>query len=475
MEVQNPTIDKAMSQVNLSPSKGFFVNMLTRDIELDDSILDLVDNCVDGAMRNNIKKTKNDNPYKGYLVDITINGENFIIEDNCGGIPLGIAKNYAFRLGRSPDTPSDDGLATVGMYGIGMKRAIFKMGQHAIVSSKTITDSFSVIFTEEWLIDDNSWEIPMVPMIDKIEGVGTRIVISDLSSGVRHDFSGKTAFVENLTKKVGEHLGYIIEKGLRIRINDIVVKPKKISFLFDYNAKEGTGLAPYVYKGTYNDVNIELLVGLYRNLPEESELESAENGDLGSPESDIAGWTVICNDRVIYYADKTMRTGWGEAGVPKYHTQFVSIAGIVKFYTNKPEQLPVGTTKRTIEGNSEIYLITKNFMREGLKCFTNYTNKWKIDIEGEKENKQKAEVVSEKEIVKYFLEETALMKKIGDSGKRYLPRLPIPKEANKKIMIRFSKPKEEIDKVSKIVYDNYDASPSDVGAKCFEIVLRGKR
>ena len=34
-----------------SPTKQFFVSMLTRDISLADAILDLLDNCLDGAMR----------------------------------------------------------------------------------------------------------------------------------------------------------------------------------------------------------------------------------------------------------------------------------------------------------------------------------------------------------------------------------------------------------------------------------------
>ena len=34
------------------PAKRFFVDMLVRDIELQDAILDLLDNCVDGAMRS---------------------------------------------------------------------------------------------------------------------------------------------------------------------------------------------------------------------------------------------------------------------------------------------------------------------------------------------------------------------------------------------------------------------------------------
>lgn len=39
------------------PTKQFFVSMLTRDISLADAILDLIDNCLDGALRIAGKKT----------------------------------------------------------------------------------------------------------------------------------------------------------------------------------------------------------------------------------------------------------------------------------------------------------------------------------------------------------------------------------------------------------------------------------
>lgn len=33
------------------PTKEFFIDMLTRDIELNDAILDMLDNCLDGVVR----------------------------------------------------------------------------------------------------------------------------------------------------------------------------------------------------------------------------------------------------------------------------------------------------------------------------------------------------------------------------------------------------------------------------------------
>ena len=114
------------------PTKRFFVSMLTRDISLADAILDLVDNCLDGALR---VANGNNVDYSQYFVKISLNDDYFSIEDNCGGIPRDIAKNYAFKMGREPDDERDSDNETIGMYGVGMKRAIFKMGRSCYCQS----------------------------------------------------------------------------------------------------------------------------------------------------------------------------------------------------------------------------------------------------------------------------------------------------------------------------------------------------
>ena len=84
-----------------SPTKTFFVHMLTRDIELKDAILDLLDNCIDGVLRRiSTQKRKSKTPYENYWAKITLNQNEFIIEDNCGGIPKKLAINSAFMMGR---------------------------------------------------------------------------------------------------------------------------------------------------------------------------------------------------------------------------------------------------------------------------------------------------------------------------------------------------------------------------------------
>ena len=62
-----------------------------------------------------------------YVISIVISPGKFSITDNCGGMTINEAQNYAFSFGRSDSMPGDD--YSIGVYGIGMKRAAFKLCQ----------------------------------------------------------------------------------------------------------------------------------------------------------------------------------------------------------------------------------------------------------------------------------------------------------------------------------------------------------
>src|SRR5262245_31613469 len=137
------------------PAKAFFVSMLTRDIDLQDAILDLLDNCVDGAIRTRTQKMADDDSLEGFWAKIKFDDKRFTIEDNCGGIPWEIAKEYAFGMGKPDGIPTKPG--TIGVVGIGMKRAIFKMGRECYVHSSHKDDAFLVTIPPKWFDDDTKW------------------------------------------------------------------------------------------------------------------------------------------------------------------------------------------------------------------------------------------------------------------------------------------------------------------------------
>ena len=153
------TINHEQDQAIALPTKEFFVSMLTRDISLIDAILDLIDNCLDGALRSAGGDAVD---YIKHTVKIEMNADRFFIQDDCGGIPRNVAKNYAFKMGREPDDIRDSESETIGMYGVGMKRAIFKMGRDSIVRSFYDGDKFYVPISSAWL-ESKEWEsLPII-------------------------------------------------------------------------------------------------------------------------------------------------------------------------------------------------------------------------------------------------------------------------------------------------------------------------
>lgn len=458
-------------EVKAYPAKRFFVEMLTRDIELKDSILDLLDNCIDGVMRERRDHLEDARPYEGFEARIVFDKESFSIVDNCGGIPKGVALERAFRLGR-PDRETDKDLPTVGVYGIGMKRAIFKMGREATVASHAADSSYAVDILPAWLDDDTDWMLPITEIAAESGVLGTAVSVRDLYPGVSRLFSDATGFLIELKKSIAAYYGNIILKGFSVYVNGEKIIPITSAFILSQESfASGKGVVPYVYTGEFNGVSIDVVVGFYRNLPTDEEQEASL---AGRPTTEQAGWTLICNDRVVLYADKTKVTGWGEAGVPQYHTQFVSIAGVVSFKSKDASLLPITTTKRGIDGNSDLYLSVKEFMREGMKLFTDYTNKWKVPSADRPEMAVSAIPSTAKDVTKMVpAEQWSQDRKSSIKGSKFKPTLPVPEKANEYRFLRFSRPLSQIRKLGLHFFDDADYAPGEIGGLCFDEVLKG--
>lgn len=440
--------------------------MLTRDIALEDALLDLLDNCIDGILRTHRPTGTEESPYRGRWAHLTLNTSKFVIEDNCGGIPLKIAETSAFMMGRPTGTASER-LPTVGVYGIGMKRAIFKLGRSCVVSSNAVDSKFEVRIPPEWFADENNWNLPLKAASKPLAQPGTRIEVSELNPEVKEKFSDDDAFLENFRKTVAQHYNIILSKGFTVTVNGKAIKPAVVRFLSVANLRED-GIAPYLFQGRIEDVDVDIVAGFYRPSPGENELEE----ETDSPRStDEAGWTLICNDRVVLAQDKTILTGWGEAGVPRYHNQFIGIAGIVHFRCRDTAKLPLTTTKRGIDASSPVFLQAKNKMRDGLKRFTSMTNRFKTQPQEREQLFAATKAYSLDDLP--ALRRTAVF--VADRGilnsKVYVPNLPALKATTEKT-IRFTRSEREIKKVARKLFDDPDVLPSTVGEACFDRMLR---
>ena len=165
--------------VDASPTKEFFIYMITRDIQTNAAIVELVDNAIDGA-----KRLRKDGNYEGLKIEVTFDKDRFIIKDNCGGIDIETATKYAFKFGRPTERENQQGYYT-GIFGIGMKRALFKLGRKFKIISTTSTEHFVVdIDVDDW-IKKEEWQFDMYDIQENQEYPeeqwGTEIVIEELN------------------------------------------------------------------------------------------------------------------------------------------------------------------------------------------------------------------------------------------------------------------------------------------------------
>jgi hypothetical protein len=463
-----------------SPTKQFFVSMLTRDISLADAILDLVDNCLDGALRLADGQHVD---YSKHIVKISLTSISFSIVDNCGGIPRDIAMNYAFKMGRDSDDKRDAESETIGMYGIGLKRAIFKMGRNAKVKTRNGSDTFEVPISSEWLNDKDWSPLPINEPADPSEILlepGTSIYVQDLNEGVSRHFSNP-AFINEVGIAISQHFTLFLQRGLRIEVNEQPISHVRIDVLVSQDAN---GPAPYVYRKVVDDVTVSIVVGL--NTSRTSESDDLDDDDphssgIGNPMT--AGWTVLCNDRAVIVGDKTRLTGWGDyPSIPLYHPQFSIITGIIEFRSKDATKLPVTTTKRALDTSSQIWLESLVKMKEGMRIWVTYTNDWKNHPRtDQKKYWQDAQPLSLSKAIEAVssrdeTKKTTVMSPAGresltiEFNPRKSDRLPKPdkkKPSSRRII--FSRPEEEIKKVATLLLDDPDAKPSAVGDACFDI------
>jgi Histidine kinase-, DNA gyrase B-, and HSP90-like ATPase len=467
-----PTMNEYQTHhsIDVTPPKRFFVEMLTRDIELEDAILDLLDNCVDGAVRLNANRMEKPDPahvYSGFSAEICLSDKSFSIIDNCGGIPPKVAADYAFRFGR-PREEIDSDLQTVGVYGIGMKRALFKLGQNCTVHSRNPEGSFTVNIDKNW-VQSPQWNINLDELATQaLDRDGVMIEVRDLHPGISSVFdTASSAFEGNLIKKIQDHYAYIIQKGFSVRVNGKRIQPNLIQTIVgDPEAKSGF-IAPYIYETEHEGVCVHLTMGIYAPFPTDTELEESLEGKRSK---NTAGWSIICNDRVVLSHDTTHRTGWGEAGVPNYHSQFVMLSGAVEFTSNDSSKLPITTTKRGINLDSPLYSEVKNVMREALKHFTSFTNHWKSDSEERAALQKNASSIDIRCAAEHIAPNKWQSVRKNLKGRRFVPDLPKPITTRTHSRITFERPIETIESVREFLEIAPARPISEIGASAFDWV-----
>lgn len=426
--------------VKASPTKEFFVNMLVRDILLKQAIIELIDNSIDGA--RSIRKL---NQYVGLEIIVKFDNNKFVIEDNCGGIPLEVASNYAFRFGR-PITVENSDTETTGIFGIGMKRALFKIGNNFSIHSTTKTTEFQLnLNVKEWLKKDD-WDFRFSSYKENMDNseelLGTKIEVTDLNLEIAAELSD-TRFEKEVIEHIQRRVGLDIAYGMVISVNGKYLVGNNISLIDNEEIKP--------IKEEYEDgeIKVKILSGI-----------APREGKNYPPEK--AGWYIYCNGRLVVVADKTSLTTWKDmenksSGIV-FHNNYAGFRGIVHFNSKYPEKLPWNTTKTGIDETSLVYLRAREKMLEVFKIVKNILD----DIRKNTEEKDDGieETIATMQGTEMTIENVNKVKENRTVNIKNVSVVTVPN-----VTINYKKPKKEVEELKKVLGVK---SYREVGEKTFE-------
>ncbi len=428
--------EQADLRVKASPTKELFIYMLTKDLVLVDAIADLVDNSVDGA-----KRLKHSEDYTDLFVHLEVTSQMFKITDNCGGMDVKTAREYAFCFGRPSGMPSTD--HSIGNFGVGMKRALFKLGRFFSVESHTKNSSFELEQNIEDWASVSEWDFYFKTANENLEvnntNVGTTITVSNLYTGVSDEFSLDN-FLIRLREKLESVHQITMEKGLKIKLNNTRLEfspPSLISSDLISPAFEEKEIVTEDSK----KVSVKIYAG------------------LSMPEPSKAGWNVYCNDRLILEANTDFITGWGI----KFHNDYARFRGFVFFDSLQSDLLPWNTTKNYIDSDLPLYRSVREDMITIMKPVIDFLRR----VARDKKNQENDDPTSLELVINRA--ESLPLRNFTTRQSFITPSETPPEQTVSLSTIKYQKPLDEVEQVKRVLDVR---TLKEVGEKTFEYFMR---
>ena len=401
--------------VDAAPAKRFFVEMLVRDIRLEDAIIDLVDNAIDSLIRTE----QLDLPalvagigeeaieFNGSrFVKISMDETEFCIEDNCGGIDVDDATRHVFRFG-AEEKPKD---AHLSVYGIGLKRAVLKIGRTIEIESRTLSSGFRVdIDVDEFEADGEHWRFPIADCAgaEDPRDCGTTIRIKDLNGSVKERLRSGS-FDQSLVQSIGESYALFLGRTVQVFVNGHDIPALEIPI------SRSAEIKPSITKESFGEsVTVTVVVGLQQPV--------GRDWRGGS-----AGWYIICNGRVVVSADRTELTGWGSGSLPSFQPKHRGFIGIALFMSENPEELPWTTTKRGVNADAPVFQFIRERMMTDARPVISFLDKRYSKVPVSAENTDDLDVGDEQ--LQAILQPVNLGELLSDVERRF----EVPKSISKK-------------------------------------------
>ena len=343
--------------IETSPRKDFFISLITRDIQLNNCILDLIDNSVDWIIKlnkvdlSNFLNSKIDNSsLSNFFIKININKDIFSISDNWSWITEEILRKYAFRFW-ALESDADRNYNSLWAFWIWMKRAFFKIWKKIKINKKTNNATITVnLDVDERKEDNDNWKIPYNIIEENNKETWTTIEITDLHEAIKYQAESQDYLSKTLKTSIQRSYPLFMVAWLKIYLNNEIITndlPEIISEDKYYTTYEE-------HNFMWNNIDVKIVAWLIKS----------DKDEISTPNTSDNWRFVFCNSRNVIYWWKDYLTWWWLKWLRQFHSSLNPFIWYV-FLTSKEERLlPRNTTKDWIVFDNIIYQELLNRMIE---------------------------------------------------------------------------------------------------------------
>lgn len=339
----------AAGTLEATPSKRLYLSIIA-DYDLNRSICELVDNALDEWVRGGRAAPVS--------IDITLNLDQqaIVVQDNAGGVRESELKNIV-APGHTGSALSDE---TIGMFGVGTKRAVVALAQDIRITTRHSTKpAFRIELDDEWLEDDDNWDVPYY-RANSIPAGNTIIEVNRLRAPLKPTSEGQ----------LRSHLGATYAKFVRTRkvsitVNEKAVKPETFDD-WSYPPKYGPKEITSIVKGPEGrPVKISILAGL---------------GSESSPGAGEYGVYFYCNDRLVARGLKTFDVGFGRGMAGSPHPK-ISLTKVIVSLSGDARSMPWNSSKSDVDTKHPIFRAVQELLIQAVSDYARISRVWMGDWE----------------------------------------------------------------------------------------------
>lgn len=299
------------------PSKEYFINLLTKDVDVDDAICELINNAINryNLQSEGLQLTE-------YWISIKIINNLIQVWDNCGAVEDVELFKEKLKFNETKENYDDS-----------LIKALLKCGDSIELELNNNAESYIIKINSQTSID--SWEITDQQSFSSDKPKGMRVVIKNIYKEVKSRLETAT-FMSRLSNKIASKYRYLLDDNIKIKIMYKSADAKFIEPKFIEKADLIKSESKLIEE-------LEVKVKLYKCYQDKNN-----------------GWDIFVNDICRLERDKSNITNWSKLRIDGH--SFLRFRGEVFIYCKKPSSIVINSIRNILDSNTEIFNLIKEFM-----------------------------------------------------------------------------------------------------------------